>query len=596
MAGDAAVYDPAILVSSHLAATPRQPETGSPGMAPRFPADENPPSWLDRNFSRLLLAIAVAGLIPRLVFGNSQFISFDGWWHLFTATQDRWLMLLREWRWEAHPPLFYLLLRFVAGFGHSHLIIRSIGIVCGSVAGVIIGVVAAKVYRYKASALLTSAAYTFAWSNIEMNCDVRAYPMALLFVLLAFDACLDWTADPAGARAGRAIVRFGAYSSLAILSEYFVVFFLAGCLGILVLRVLLRPAFRVAFLNSIRRDWKAWVFSSASISVLFLALFVFQMSIVKPQDQYYLQPYIWHDDSLWGADVFLLSNLVKEIGYFTPFNIGPGLMLALAGLLFVPALIYFAFVRRERWRGLLSADSPLLLAGLLAQLVVLALAGEYPFGGPFRHQSIIAPFVFLTAFLLLDRLADALKAFLARNALFTTAGLLVTASFAFGWAVYPWSSVQPKSAEYSRFRELFPRPENIYVGHIAAICYYAETHTSKWTFQDRFLIDNQQIIFYRVNDGNGHPVGILRNKAQTWLDLLDPETYRILAETLRHEGLESAVLFSVDRGWDTAGAKSLEEQSRTLAQLAGLEGGRYAVGPTYAFVEFRLRDEAVIPR
>ena len=99
-----------------------------------------------------------------------------------------------------------------------------------------------------------------------------------------------------------------------------------------------------------------------------------------------------------------------------------------------------------------------------------------------------------------------------------------------------------------------------------------------------------------MSDGNGHPVGILRNKAQTWLDLLDPETYRILAETLRHEGLESAVLFSVDRGWDTAGAKSLEEQSRTLAQLAGLEGGRYAVGPTYAFVEFRLRDEAVIPR
>jgi hypothetical protein len=88
-----------------------------------------------------------------------------------------------------------------------------------------------------------------------MNCDLRAYPIALLFVLLAFNAFLDWNADPAGPTAGHAIVRFNAYSLLAILSEYYVVFFLAGCLGILVLRVLLRPPFRAAFLNSIRVDW-----------------------------------------------------------------------------------------------------------------------------------------------------------------------------------------------------------------------------------------------------------------------------------------------------------------------------------------------------
>jgi hypothetical protein len=350
-------------------------------------------TWLERNFYRLLVAIAVAGLIPGVVFGSSQFVSFDGWWHLFIATQDRWLMLLGEWKGIAHPPLFYPLLRLVAALSHSLLMIRSIGIVCGGVSSVVIGIVGAKIYRYKASALLAAAAYTFAWSIIEMNCDVRAYPLALLFVLFAFNAFLDWTADPANAHAGRAIVRFTVYSLLALLSEYYVIFFLAGCLGLLALRALLRPAFRAAFLNSLRVDWKRWLFCGASLSILFLAFFVFQM-IIRPQDQRYLQPYIWDERSPLGLDGFLLSNLENEMGYFTPFHIDPGWMLALVVLLFLPALIYFAFVRRERMRGAFSADPPLLLAGVLIQLLVLSLAGEYPFGGEFRHQSIIAPLFF----------------------------------------------------------------------------------------------------------------------------------------------------------------------------------------------------------
>jgi hypothetical protein len=381
---------------------------------------------------------------------------------------------------------------------------------------------------------------------------------------------------------------------LAILSEYYVVFFLAGCLGVLILRVLLRPLFRAAFLNSIQVDWKRWLFCIASLSLVFLLLV--SSVIVTAQDQRYLQPYIWHEDSLLGLDSFLLSNIEKEIGYFTPFNMEPGVMLALVVLLFLPALIYFVFVRREQWRGPFSAAPPLLVAGMLAQLAVLSLAAKYPFGGEFRHQSILAPFVFLTAFLLLDRLGGALKISLARNALFTTAGLLVAASFAFGWAVYPWTSVEPLSAEYARFRALFPEPENIYGDSTSTIFYYAETHESKWTFQDRFLVHNQRIAVYRRDDGSGHPIRILRNKRQPYFDLTDPETYQVLAETLQHEGLKSAVLYFAGLRWDAAGAKTLEDRFRALAPLAGLEYGRYSVGRSYVFIEFKLRDEAAVPR
>src|ERR1700756_312478 len=106
-------------------------------------------SWLDRHFSHLLLAIAAAGLVPCMVLGKSQFIGFDGWWHVFIATQDRWTNLLAEWRYVAHPPLFYPLLRLVAQFGHSHLILRSVGMASGCAGSYVLGIVAAKIFHYK---------------------------------------------------------------------------------------------------------------------------------------------------------------------------------------------------------------------------------------------------------------------------------------------------------------------------------------------------------------------------------------------------------------------------------------------------------------
>jgi len=60
----------------------------------------------DTVFATLLVAIALGGLIPRLVLGISYDIGYDNAWHIFIATQDRWELLLSEWRKVAHPPLY----------------------------------------------------------------------------------------------------------------------------------------------------------------------------------------------------------------------------------------------------------------------------------------------------------------------------------------------------------------------------------------------------------------------------------------------------------------------------------------------------------
>ena len=258
---------------------------------------------------------------------------------------------------------------------------------------------------------------------------------------------------------------------------------------------------------------------------LFLGLWIVQIA-VQPQAQPYLHSHYWNDNDPRGLDGYLLSNFEQEIGYFTPFHIDAGIMLAVSALLMLPALIYYAFVRKDRWR--VPADAPLMLAMLLAQLVVLSLAATYPFGGELRHQSIIAPFIFATAFLLLDRLAGALHSVLARNALFTAVACLSAANFAFGWTSYPWQSVEPYAAEYQKFQAAFPSLQTgiIYGDQCSTVLYWTAHHNARWTLQDRFLVDGHRIVEYRMDDGTGHPVRMLRNKKTFYFDLADPEQYR----------------------------------------------------------------------
>ena len=220
--------------------------------------------------------------------------------------------------------------------------------------------------------------------------------------------------------------------------------------------------------------------------------------------------------------------------------------------------------------------------------MALSLAGRYPFGGEFRHQSIVAPFVFLTAALLLDRVAGVLKPPLVRTAAFGAAGLLVACSFVRGWTTWPWNSEPLLNAEYQLFQTLFPHPSAIYGDTTSSIFFYSRNHDSQWIFQDRFMADDQRITVYKVE--TDHPLRFLRNKRETNFDLANPEVYRTLAIALRTEGIRSIVLYYVGLKWDAAGAAILEDKLRTLPSQAGLETGRVFVGRTYVFAEFSLRD------
>ena len=72
----------------------------------------------------ILALIALAAAVPRIWLGASQFVEYDGYWHVFIAQQDNWKNFWADIYANAHPPLYFLLLKAALHFGHSLLVIE----------------------------------------------------------------------------------------------------------------------------------------------------------------------------------------------------------------------------------------------------------------------------------------------------------------------------------------------------------------------------------------------------------------------------------------------------------------------------------------
>ena len=126
----------------------------------------------DRLFPYLLLAITLAALVPVLVSGISQPINADGYEHMGLSIMD-WGSLLARWRGFAHPILYLFVLRVPALFGHSNLAWRSTSIIPGMAGVYLLGLIAARLCKSKAIALLAAAAYGFSATMRGIVIDVR---------------------------------------------------------------------------------------------------------------------------------------------------------------------------------------------------------------------------------------------------------------------------------------------------------------------------------------------------------------------------------------------------------------------------------------
>src|SRR3984957_6412525 len=96
-------------------------------------------------FGTGLVFTALAAAVPRLLLGASQYIEYDGYWHVFIAQQDNWHNFWEDIEANTHPPLYFLLLKAVMHLGRSPLIYRSISLVTGIISVFTVGWIARKV-------------------------------------------------------------------------------------------------------------------------------------------------------------------------------------------------------------------------------------------------------------------------------------------------------------------------------------------------------------------------------------------------------------------------------------------------------------------
>lgn len=534
-------------INRKLSAARRSIETGS-GIAPARCADAINPSighprgtrqvlYIAKNWP--LLAITLAALVPRLLLGLTQFVHYDGYWHVFIATQDRWSLFISEWKGDAHPPLHYLLLRALSAFGHSHLVYRLPSIVPGVASIYIFGRIAQKLCRGQLLALIAAAAYGFSITMIDLTCDVRSYPLALFSILSAFYCFLD---------ASWAL--FGVLTALALLSEYYAAFFLLACIAILIVRC---------------RDVKALCLALAPplavAAFLYRTHFRLQPRIENVVGDFYRQ----HGESIFR---FVLTGLRNDLNFMLPFELHSTAAL-LAFLLLAAISVAFA------WRRMTAAGRTafVILLLMLAELAALGVARRYPFGGFARQQSLIFPFLVLAGFVLLDSLA--------RNSKIVAILVAVSAaaSFAYRWEEFPKVGDELFTPQYQAFSKMFARPEAVYVDQYSLIAYYIHTHDRAWTFEQHFH-EPDRVDEYKI----GGRLMLLRNLDQWNFDLLSPEFYRTLARSLASAGVQSADLFFLKQfPPNTADIESI----RRLAAANGLTLGPIVRDNAAAFMEFR---------
>ena len=266
----------------------------------------------------ILVFIALAAAVPRLLLGASQFIEYDGYWHVFIAQQDNWDNFWADIYVNAHPPLYFLLLKVALHLGHSLMVYRSISLLTGIASVFLVGRIALKVTGSNIRAYQTALAYGLALPGIIISCEVRSYMLSVFFVLLSFSYLLDIPGSDTRRNEAKSRTGFAAGAILACLSHYFAFFYAGAAMALLLCR------FAVRTYKAEAASWRAEAAVEAATSLPVVAV-IYTLYKVHAgplaQIQGHLLPYYYDPAGHETVTAFLLRNWKNFVNLFSPFEI-----------------------------------------------------------------------------------------------------------------------------------------------------------------------------------------------------------------------------------------------------------------------------------
>ncbi len=480
-----------------------------------------------------LLAGALIAAVPRLYLGATQFIEYDGYWHVFIAMQDDCHQFYKEYQSNFHPPLFYLLLKVAIWFGRTPLVYRSISLLTGIASVFVMGRIAERLSFHRYTAVVAALAYGVALPSIIISCEVRSYMLSVFFILLSFYYFLDLLEGPGGAPV-KSRVLFALYAVLAGYSHYGAFLYICACVATAVLLDV--SLFRQNLWKRLAQD--AVTFSAVATALAYVYLTHGQSHAVVAEHIHnrYFQP---GHESLW---LFLTRNSHDLLNWFSPLPVKGSMTFYFvsAALILAAAWLVHLIRRLTRAEDVRAMATVLTSTALLSAIVAGGVLAKYPYGGELRQQFFLFPFAILCGCILLDRIAVALSPRFA-TALLLIVSAATIAAWSFAFAQYPKVRTELGTAQMNRFRRDFPAPAAIYVDEFNVINFFVHNHDWHWHFIGHCRAA-PEIDIYRVSRAN-HSFLLLRDFSRWNLDWADRALFHDLARCMREQTLSSLTIF-----------------------------------------------------
>jgi multisubunit Na+/H+ antiporter MnhC subunit len=480
----------------------------------------------------LLLGVSLVAAVPRLYLGATQYIEYDGYWHVFIATQDDWQQFYQEYHANFHPPLFYLLMKAVLWFGRTPLVYRSISLLTGVAAVFVTGKIAERFSLNRYTPVVAALAYGVALPSIIISCEVRSYMLSVFFLLVSFYYFLDFQGPGEAPRKSRAF--FALSAIFAGYSHYGAFLYIGACAVTAVLFDLF--LFRRKFWARLAQDAATFGTIAAALAYVYLTHARFHAVVAEHLNNRYFRP---GHESLWG---FLTRNSYELLNLFSPFPVANGTPFYLGLAALIPAGVCFVYLirRLSQTENVRAAATVLASAVLLSIMVAGGVLGKYPYGGDLRQQFFLFPFTVLCGCILLDRIAAALRPKVA-SALMLSAAVAAIASGSFAFAQYPKIHTELGTAQMNRFRKDFPSPAAVYVDDFNLINFFIHYHDWRWQF-----VGHSQAVplinIYRVSRATQSFL-LLRDRSRWNLDFGEQALFTDMAKCIRAQQLPSLTVF-----------------------------------------------------
>jgi hypothetical protein len=507
----------------------------------------------------LLLGIALLGAIPRLYLGATQYIEYDGYWHVFIAAQDDWQQFRWEYNSNFHPPLFYLLLKMAIRLGRTRLVYRAISLAAGIAAIFVIGQIAKKISEGSCTPAFAALAYGIALPSIIISCEVRSYMLSVFFVLASFYYFLDLLQTDAKVPA-RSRMLFALNAILAGYSHYGAFFYIFACgLAALLFYVfLLKP-----------RPWNRLAPDLATFGLIAAALAYAFFTHAQPHAVIaeHLHAHYFQAGGQESLIDFLLRNGYELFNLFSPMPVRTlgEFYVVLAVLAAVASwLVYLVRHLHERKNALAMATVVVTLATLVS-IMASGISGKYPFGGALRQQFFIFPFIVLCGSVLLDRVAARIRDQKRAITLIIVAVAGTASIWSLAFVRYPKIQTDLGTAQMNRFRQSFPAPPAVYVDQYNLINFFTHYHDWNWHFVSR-NVAVPGVDTYNVSRGKSRMM-LFRDKTRWNLDFSEPALYRDFARCIRSESLSSLTVYAVRQA---VAQGSVEQESKIAKQIISL--------------------------